>query len=112
MLANLKGEDADAWKYYLHKGMIKDAMKSKTIDPANLAKVQGIYADDKFQTGRHMKAAFHYAKSSQRFETVCMKLLSVDKPECLQHYLVELLENKIPPFFKFEPTKERNLPNM
>lgn len=25
-IANLKGEDQDAWKYYLKKGMIKDAL--------------------------------------------------------------------------------------
>jgi hypothetical protein len=83
MLANLKGEDSEAWKYYLHKGMIKDALNSKTINPVQKANVAGIYADDKFQTGRIMKAAQLYAQSSQRFETVCMKLLSVDKPECL-----------------------------
>ena len=63
--------------------MIKDALNSKTINPVQKANVAGIYADDKFQTGRIMKAAQLYAQSSQRFETVCMKLLSVDKPECL-----------------------------
>ena len=31
LLANLKGEDQDAWKYYLKRGLIKDAlMGSKT----------------------------------------------------------------------------------
>jgi hypothetical protein len=28
----LTGEDQEAWKYYLHKGMIKEALK-KTTDP-------------------------------------------------------------------------------
>mmetsp|Transcript_8167 Transcript_8167/g.5827 ORF Transcript_8167/g.5827 Transcript_8167/m.5827 type:complete len:84 (+) Transcript_8167:1295-1546(+) len=26
MIAHMQGEDADAWKYYLKKGMIKEAM--------------------------------------------------------------------------------------
>jgi cytochrome c-type biogenesis protein CcmH/NrfG len=61
MLANLKGEDSEAWKYYLHKGMTKEALNSKTINDAQKANVAGIYADDKFQTGRYKKAAEYYA---------------------------------------------------
>ena len=43
-LAKLIGEDQEAWKYYLHKGMVKEALK-KTTDPLQHAQVAGIYAD-------------------------------------------------------------------
>lgn len=44
LIAYLKGEDQDAWKYYLKKGMIKDALNN-CKNPKQKAFVAGIYAD-------------------------------------------------------------------
>ena len=47
MIAYLKGEDQDAWKYYLKKGMIKDALNNCKNNKQR-AFVAGIYADSLF----------------------------------------------------------------
>lgn len=43
-IAYLKGEDQDAWKYYLKRGLIKDALNNSK-NPKQRAYVAGIYAD-------------------------------------------------------------------
>jgi len=46
MIAHMQGEDADAWKYYLKKGMIKEAMNDCSANnKKQRAYVAGIYAD-------------------------------------------------------------------
>lgn len=47
MIAYLKGEDQDAWRYYLKRGMIAEALQNcKTTKQK--AYVAGIYADQLF----------------------------------------------------------------
>jgi len=55
-VANLIGEDKDAWKYYLKKGKIKQAIavcKTST----QRAQVNGSHADTLFSSGSYQKAA-------------------------------------------------------
>lgn len=47
LVAHLKGEDQDAWKYYLKRGMIKEALNN-CKNPKQKAYVAGIYADQLF----------------------------------------------------------------
>jgi hypothetical protein len=51
-IANLLGEDKDAWRYYLKKGKIKEAI-SACSNSKQKAQVHSEEADKRFQSGRY-----------------------------------------------------------
>lgn len=74
MIAYLRGEDQDAWKYYLKRGMIKEALNN-CKNPTQKSLVAGIYADSLFAKERYELAAEYYAKSEKTFEEVTLRFL-------------------------------------
>jgi len=90
-IANLIGEDKDAWKYYLKKGNIKQALAScRTAKQRAL--VNGTHAESLFASGSYQKAADYFAQSNFNFETVTMKFLKYKQATGLQRYLEKVLE--------------------
>jgi hypothetical protein len=75
MVATLKGEDQDAWKYYLKRNEFKKAL-AHCRNGKQKAHVSGIIADEHFNSGRPEHAAKYYAESNLTFETVTLKFLS------------------------------------
>ena len=73
-IANLVGEDKDAWKFYLKKGKNKLALKS-CRSAKQRALVNGTIADTQLKSGKYGKAAEFYARSNYSFEQVSMKFL-------------------------------------
>ena len=71
--ATLKGEDQDAWKYYL-KVNINQA-KGYARTPKQKEIVSAIYAEQLFNSGNYDRAAEHFINSGLSFETVCLKYL-------------------------------------
>ena len=62
-MANLQGEDKDAWRYYLkrgHKGGIEKALSS-CHTAKQKAQVAGYHADMLFENGRYDSAANYYS---------------------------------------------------
>jgi len=90
-IANLKGEDQDAWKYYLKKGIVKKAL-ANCRTPKQKAYVSGIYAEQLFSGGRYELAAQYYARSHFSFETVTLKFLSKSLEMWLKVYLEQVLK--------------------
>ena len=90
-IAYLKGEDQDAWKYYLKKGLIKDAL-NHCKNPKQKAFVAGIYADQLFQKEKYELAADYYSKSEKTFEEVTLKFLRANLYIYLENYLQKVLE--------------------
>ena len=74
MVASLKGEDQDAWKYYLKRNEMKKALANCRTGKQR-AFVSGIIAEQHFTSGRYDHAAKSYAESNLTFETVTLKLL-------------------------------------
>lgn len=68
------GEDKDAWKFYLRKGKIKQALQSCKSSKQK-AVVNGVHADTQFKAGKYKRAAEFYAQSNYSFEQVTMKFL-------------------------------------
>lgn len=90
-IANLVGEDKDAWKYYLKKGKIKNALASCRTAKQRAA-VNGTHAESLFLSGNYPKAAQFYALSNFSFETVAMKFLKYKQIAGLEQYLLKVLE--------------------
>ena len=84
--ATLKGEDQDAWKYYLKEKQIQTAyFYCRT--PKQKEFVSAIYADQLFNSGKYDKAADFYIQSGLSFETVCLKYLQNNQSIRLISYL-------------------------
>ena len=75
MVATLKGEDQDAWKYYLKRSDYKKALANCRTGQQK-AQVSGIIAENHFGSGRYEQAAKAYADSNITFEAVTLKFLS------------------------------------
>lgn len=90
-LANLQGEDKDAWKYYLQKGKIKEALNACN-NAKQKAQVHSERADKMFKSGNYKLAAEHYAKSNYSFEYVCIQFITKDVQSYLMKYLEEVLD--------------------
>jgi len=86
----LENEDRDAWKQYLKKGHIKQALENchKKQKPY----VAGIYADQLFAKKKYSEAAKYYARSSKTFEEVSLRLIQENMFNCLIEYLESVLE--------------------
>lgn len=74
MVASLKGEDRDAWKYYLKRNEFKKALANCRTGKQK-AHVSSIIAEEHFNTGKYEQAARLYAESNLTFETVTLKFL-------------------------------------
>jgi hypothetical protein len=86
MVASLKGEDQDAWKYYLKRNEFKKALANCRTGKQK-AHVSGIIADEHFNSGRYEHASKAYAESNLTFETVTLKFLSNNQQSYLEGYL-------------------------
>lgn len=91
LVANLVGEDKDAWKFYLRKGKIKQALQSCKSSKQK-AVVNGVHADSQFKAGKYKRAAEYYAVSNYSFEHVTMKFLKYKQMQGLQDYLLQVLD--------------------
>lgn len=101
-MTSLEGEDQDAWKYFLKRSMIKDALNNcKTAKQRAL--VAGIYADQLFSKDKYEMAADYYAKSDKTFEEVTLKFLKNQLYIYLERYLSKVLE-------RLDTTKEELKP--
>jgi len=90
MVATLKGEDQDAWKYYLKRSDYKKALANCRTG-AQKAHVSAIIADNHFNAGRYEQAAKAYAESNITFEAVTLKFLSCNQQSHLESYLQKVL---------------------
>ena len=88
--APLENEDRDAWKQYLKKGHIKQALEN--CQSSQKAYVSGIYADQLFQKKKYTDAAKFYAQSSKTFEEVTLRFITESQYTCLIVYLTKVLE--------------------
>lgn len=86
LIAYLRGEDQDAWRYYLKRGMIKDALNN-CKHASQKTQVAGIYADSLFAKERYELAAEYYAKSDKTFEEVTLRFLQKGLYAYLENYL-------------------------
>lgn len=86
----LENEDKDAWKQYLKKGHIKQAMEN--CKKAQKPYVAGIYADQLFQKKKYSEAAKYYARSSKTFEEVSLRFLQENQFNILIEYLEHVLD--------------------
>ena len=91
MVASLKGEDQDAWKYYLKRNEFKKALTNCRTGKQK-AHVSGIIAEEHFNSGRYEHAARNYAESNMTFETVTLKFLSHNQQSYLEVYLTHVLK--------------------
>jgi vacuolar protein sorting-associated protein 18 len=78
-------DDANAWKAYLKKGKIEQALDN--CQSSQRPYVAGIYADQLFQKKKYDEAAKYYAQSSKTFEEVSLKFIG----ESLFTNLIEYL---------------------
>ncbi len=86
-VSHIEGEDQDAWKYFLKKGLIREALTNCKTKKQE-AYVSGIYADQLFQKQKYQKAAEYYAQSEKTFEEIALKFMK--NPSLfihLEHYL-------------------------
>ena len=90
-IANLIGEDKDAWKFYLKKGKIKQALDSCRTAKQKAA-VNGTHAEHLFDSGQYDRAAPYFAQSNLSFETIAMKFLKYKQFNGLEKYLMKVLE--------------------
>ena len=86
MIATLKGEDQDAWKYYLKRSDFKKALANCRTGKQK-AQVSAIIAEEHFKMGRYEHAAKYYAESNVTFEAVTLKFLSNSQQSYLEVYL-------------------------
>lgn len=89
-IANLKGEDQDAWKYFLKEKNINTA-HAYARTPKQKEIVSAIYAEQLFNSGKYDKAADHFIQSGLSFETVCLKYLQNNQSLRLISYLLLVL---------------------
>ena len=90
-IANLIGEDKDAWKFYLKKGKIKQALDCCRTAKQKAA-VNGTHAEHLFDSGQYDRAAPYFAQSNLSFETIAMKFLKYKQFNGLEKYLMKVLE--------------------
>ena len=74
MIATLKGEDQDAWKYYLRRGQSKKALDNCRTGKQK-AQISAIIAEEHFKMGRYEASARTFAESNVSFEAVALKFL-------------------------------------
>lgn len=85
-IADLKGEDRDAWRHYLKKGMVKESQHiCKTAKQK--AFVAGLYADQLFTKEKFDIAADYYARSNKTFEEITLRFLKSGLYSYLEIYL-------------------------
>ena len=87
----MKGEDKDAWKYYLKKNKIDLALAACNT-PKLRAQCNGLWAESLLQRGNYTQAAKFFAKSNFSFEAVAMKFLKFNQINGLQDYLKNVLQ--------------------
>ena len=99
MVANLKkGEDQDAWRYYLHREQFGQALVAcKTGKQRAFA--AGFYADHLFAKEKFESAADYYSQSDKTFEEVALKFLQAARYSELIQYLERILK-------AIDPTRE------
>jgi hypothetical protein len=78
LVSNLKDDGVDAWKQFLNRGLIQEAL-AMCSDRKQKEYLAGIYADQLFDNGNYIKCAETYAISSRKFEDVCLKFLAPDR---------------------------------
>jgi vacuolar protein sorting-associated protein 18 len=89
-VAYLKGEDTDAWRYYLRREQFQQALQTcKTGKQRAFA--CGYYADHLFKKEKFDKAADYYAQSDKTFEEVALKFLHRQRFNELIMYLERIL---------------------
>lgn len=86
----LENDDQDAWKFYLKKGLIKQALHN--CQQKKKPYVAGIYADQLFLKEDYREAAKYYAESSKTFEEVTLKFVRENLFTCLIDYLEAVLK--------------------
>lgn len=91
MVATLKGEDQDAWKYYLKRNDSKKALLNCRTGKQK-AQISAIIAEEAFNAGRYENAAKYYAESNITFEAVTLKFLSKNQQSHLEKYLQSILK--------------------
>jgi len=75
MIANLRrGEDQDAWRYYLHREQFVQAINA-CKNGKQRAFAAGFYADHLFSKEKFDSAADYYSQSDKTFEEVALKFL-------------------------------------
>lgn len=90
LVAHLKGEDQDAWRYYLHREQFTQALAAcKTGKQRAFA--AGYYADSLFAREKFDMAADYYAQSDKTFEEVALKFLRANRYSDLISYLERIL---------------------
>ena len=111
LASQLQDEGIDAWRQFLAKGMIKEALAThKTKEQKEY--LAGVYADQQFEKGKHVQAAEIYVESNRPFEEVTLKFMQLNSKSGdagIERYLLSVLE-------KYEkraaaPDKDRNHPN-
>ena len=85
-IASLKGEDQEAWKYFLKQNDIKAALLYCRTAKQK-AYVSAIYANQLFNSSKYDTAASYYIQSGLSFESVCLKYLQHNKGIYLITYL-------------------------
>jgi hypothetical protein len=85
-----QNEDRDAWKQYLKKGLIKQALEFCAAKQRPY--VAGIYADQLFLKKQYKDAAVYYAQSNKTFEEVTLRFIQANLYTYLIDYLIKVLE--------------------
>jgi hypothetical protein len=97
-VAHLKGEDQDAWRYYLKREQFQAALQA-CKNTKQKAFAAGYYADHMFKKEKYEKAAELYAQSDKTFEEVSLKFLHTHRYNELVLYLEKIL-------FAIDPKRE------
>ena len=94
LASQLKDEGVDAWRQFMAKGLIKEALHTyKTKDQKEY--LAGVYADQLFDKGKHQQAAEIYVESNRTFEEVTLKFMQLNNKSGdagLERYLTQVLE--------------------
>jgi len=91
-VAYLKGEDTDAWRYYLRREQFQQALQT-CKNGKQRAFACGYYADYLFNKENFAKAAELYAQSDKTFEEVALKFLHAQRMNELIMYLEAILKS-------------------
>ena len=86
----LEKEDKDAWKQYLKKGQVGQALEH--CQSSDKPHVAGIYADQLFLKKQFKEAANFYAQSNKTFEEVTLRFIQENLYTFLIDYLVKVLD--------------------
>ena len=71
LLSKVRQESAEAWRQFLEKGLLKEALEASTTDQQK-ALIARFYADELFDREKWAQAADVYAESDTKFEEVAL----------------------------------------